>query len=145
MIAVTQRVSRACVRVNEETVGRIDRGVLVLVCAQKGDTLEQARKLAQKIIKCRMFTDEAGKMNLSVRDIHGAILAVSQFTLAADTAAGNRPSFSGAAPSEEGRALYEEFVAEVKRQEMPVQTGIFGAHMEVDLINDGPVTLLFSL
>jgi D-tyrosyl-tRNA(Tyr) deacylase len=144
MIAVTQRVARASVRVNGEIVGQVDRGVLVLVCAQRGDDPENARKLAQKIVKCRMFTDAAGKMNLSVRDIEGSILAVSQFTLAADTASGNRPSFSGAAPSEEGRALYEEFVAELKRQGLPVQTGVFGAHMEVDLINDGPVTLLFT-
>ncbi len=145
MIAVTQRVSRASVRVDGRVVGQIGQGVLVLVCAQKGDSPMKARKLAQKVIKCRMFTDEAGKMNLSVRDVGGSVLAVSQFTLAADTGSGNRPSFSGAAPSEEGRALYEEFVSEVRDQNMPVQTGVFGAHMEVELVNDGPVTFIFNL
>ena len=145
MIAVTQRVARACVRVDGKTVGQIEKGILVLFCAQKGDSPEKARKMAQKVVKCRMFTDPQGKMTLSVRDVGGSVLAVSQFTLAADTASGNRPSFSGAAPSEEGRARYEEFLSELRDQAVPVQTGLFGAHMEVELVNDGPVTFIFNL
>jgi D-tyrosyl-tRNA(Tyr) deacylase len=145
MIAVTQRVARACVRVDGKTVGQIEKGILVLFCAQKGDSPEKARKMAQKVVKCRMFTDPQGKMNLSVRDVGGSVLAVSQFTLAADTASGNRPSFSGAAPSEEGQARYEEFLSELRDQAVPIQTGLFGAHMEVELVNDGPVTFIFNL
>ncbi len=145
MIAVTQRVARACVRVDGKTVGQIEKGILVLFCAQKGDSPEKARKMAQKVVKCRMFTDPQGKMNLSVRDVGGSVLAVSQFTLAADTASGNRPSFSGAAPSEEGQARYEEFLSELREQAVPIQTGLFGAHMEVELVNDGPVTFIFNL
>ena len=145
MIAVTQRVARACVRVDGKAVGQIGKGILVLFCAQKGDAPEKARKMAQKVVKCRMFTDPQGKMTLSVRDVGGSVLAVSQFTLAADTASGNRPSFSGAAPSEEGRARYEEFLSELRDQAVPIQTGLFGAHMEVELVNDGPVTFIFNL
>lgn len=141
MIALLQRVSSASVTVEEQCIGRIGAGLMVLVCAVREDTEQKARELAQKLMRYRVFTDDAGKMNLSVRDIGGALLLVSQFTLAADTRSGNRPSFSLAAPPDLGRACYEAFVDECRRSGLEVQTGKFGAHMQVALVNDGPVTI----
>lgn len=141
MIALLQRVSRADVVVDGKTVGAVGRGLLVLVCAEKGDTDEKAVKLAAKLLKFRVFPDEAGKMNRSVKDISGELLLVSQFTLAA----GNRPSFSPAADPETGRRLYELFVDEVRKSGLKTETGVFGAHMQVSLTNDGPVTFTLRL
>ena len=146
MLALIQRVRRARVDVAQETVGTIGPGLLVLVCAEQGDTEAQGDKLLAKILKLRIFSDADGKMNLSVQDMDGAgtqggLLIVSQFTLAADTAGGNRPSFTGAAAPDEGRRLFDAFVAEARRQHPVVQTGIFAADMLVELVNDGPVTI----
>ena len=141
MIALLQRVSSASVTVEEQCIGRIGAGLMVLVCAVREDTEQKARELAQKLMRYRVFTDDAGKMNLSVREIGGALLLVSQFTLAADTRSGNRPSFSPAAPPDLGRACYEAFVDECRRSGLEVQTGQFGAHMQVALVNDGHVTI----
>lgn len=145
MIALLQRVSRADVVVDGKTVGAVGRGLLVLICAEKGDTDEKAVKLAAKLLKFRVFPDEAGKMNRSVKDVAGELLLVSQFTLAADTTSGNRPSFSPAADPETGRRLYELFVAEVRESGLKTETGLFGAHMQVSLTNDGPVTFTLRL
>nr|WP_315246373.1 D-aminoacyl-tRNA deacylase [uncultured Albidiferax sp.] len=141
MKAVLQRVREARVVIAGETVGAISHGLLVLLCAERGDTDAQADKLLAKILKLRIFGDAAGKMNLSLQDVAGGLLVVSQFTLAADVAGGNRPSFTGAAPPAEGRRLYDYFVAQAQRVHSPVQTGQFGADMEVHLVNDGPVTI----
>lgn len=141
MKAVLQRVAEARVLVEGETVGQIGCGLLVLVCAERGDAEAQADKLLAKILKLRIFSDEAGKMNLSVQDVKGGLLLVSQFTLAADASGGNRPSFTGAAAPEEGRRLYNYFVAEARAQHPEVQTGQFAADMKVHLVNDGPVTI----
>ena len=141
MITVLQRVSQACVRVDGEVIGQIDHGLLVLLCAEQGDTDALADKLLAKILKLRIFGDEAGKMNRSVQDVGGGLLVVSQFTLAADVAGGNRPSFTQAARPDEGRRLYEHFVAQARAAHPVVQTGRFAADMKVSLINDGPVTL----
>lgn len=122
-------------------IGQIDAGFLVLVCAMKGDTPANSAKLAAKISKLRVFKDDAGKMNLSLKDTGGSALIVSQFTLAGDTASGNRPGFSAAAPPDEGRALYQQFIADMTGLDIPVATGEFGADMAVELVNDGPVTL----
>jgi D-tyrosyl-tRNA(Tyr) deacylase len=129
------------VEVAGRTVGAIGPGLLVLVCAEPADTPLQARKLVDKLLKLRVFADDAGKMNRSVQDISGGLLVVSQFTLAADTQGGNRPSFSGAASAELGRALYDETLRLAREQHSPVQAGIFGADMQVHLVNDGPVTI----
>lgn len=144
MLALLQRVSEASVKVNGTVIGQIDKGLMVLVCAQKGDTEEKARKLAQKLLRYRVFSDENGKMNLSVSDIGGDVLLVSQFTLAADTNTGNRPSFTPAADPETGRRLYETFVREVRLSGLKTETGEFGADMKVALINDGPVTFMLK-
>ena len=141
MIALLQRVSRASVYVDGEQIGAIGRGLLVLVCAEHGDNDAVADKLLAKILKLRVFADEAGKMNRSVQDVGGALLVVSQFTLAADVSGGNRPSFTGAAPPAEGKRLYEYFLQRAKLVHPQVQSGRFGADMQVDLVNDGPVTL----
>lgn len=122
-------------------MGAIGQGLLVLVCAEPADTAAQAGKLVEKILKLRVFADDAGKMNRSVQDVAGGLLIVSQFTLAADTAGGNRPSFSGAAPAEQGRALYEEMLRLAREQHPTVHAGVFGADMQVHLVNDGPVTI----
>lgn len=124
-----------------ETVGEIAQGLLVLVCAEKGDTDAQADRLLAKILKLRIFSDDAGKMNLSVQDVKGGLLIVSQFTLAADVSCGNRPSFTAAAPPDEGRRLYDYVVAQARAQHPVVETGQFGADMRVELVNDGPVTI----
>ena len=141
MISVIQRVRRARVQVAGETVGEIGPGLLVLVCAQPGDTEAQAAKLVDKLLKLRVFSDEAGKMNRSVQDVQGGLLIVSQFTLAADTSGGNRPSFTGAAPAELGRHLYERVLQLARERHPQVAAGVFGADMQVELVNDGPVTI----
>jgi D-aminoacyl-tRNA deacylase len=141
MKALLQRVAEARVVIEGETVGRIGPGLLVLVCAERGDGEAQADKLLAKILKLRIFSDEAGKMNLSVQDVQGGLLVVSQFTLAADASGGNRPSFTGAAAPEEGRRLYDYFVAQALALHPEVQTGRFAADMKVHLVNDGPVTI----
>ena len=141
MLAVVQRVREAKVVVDGRTIGEIGQGLLVLVCAERGDAEAQADKLLAKLLKLRIFSDEAGKMNRSVQDVGGGLLLVSQFTLAADTSGGNRPSFTNAAPPQEGRSLYESFVAKARAAHALVQTGEFGADMQVHLVNDGPVTI----
>ncbi len=146
MLGLVQRVRRASVVVEGGTVGAIGQGLLVLVCAEQGDTELQGDKLLAKLLKLRIFSDLEGKMNLSVQDMDGAgtqgeLLIVSQFTLAADTSGGNRPSFKGAAAPAEGRRLYDYFVARARAAHPVVQTGIFAADMLVELVNDGPVTI----
>lgn len=141
MLAVLQRVSEARVIVDGETIGEIGPGLLALVCAERGDTPAEADKLLAKLLKLRIFSDEAGKMNRSVQDVAGGLLIVSQFTLAADTAGGNRPSFTNAADPQTGKALYEHFVARAQAAHPIVQTGRFAADMKVQLVNDGPVTI----
>lgn len=146
MLALVQRVSEARVRVDGEVIGEIGAGLLVLVCAERGDTEAQADKLLAKLLKLRIFSDEAGKMNRAVTDLdgrgtHGGLLLVSQFTLAADTAGGNRPSFTNAAPPDEGRRIFDHFVASARAAHPIVQTGRFAAEMKVELINDGPITI----
>ena len=140
MIVVLQRVTQAKVDIDEQTVGKIDKGLMVLVCAERGDTDEKARLLAQKLLRYRVFEDENGKMNLSVSDVKGGLLLVSQFTLAADTNHGNRPSFTPAAPPDEGKRLFDLFVQEIQKSGLLVQTGRFGAYMRFSLVNDGPWT-----
>ena len=141
MIALLQRVARASVTVEQELVGRIGPGLLVLLCAEHGDSEQEADRMLTKILKLRIFGDDAGKMNRSVQDVGGGLLLVSQFTLAADTRAGNRPSFTGAAPAALGRALYEETLRLARERHAPVQAGVFGADMQLHLVNDGPVTI----
>lgn len=141
MISVLQRVREARVDVNGQTVGAIGAGLLVLVCAERGDTEMEADKLLAKILKLRIFSDAAGKMNQSVQDTGGGLLLVSQFTLAADTTGGNRPSFTQAAAPDEGRRLYDYVVAQARKAHPEVATGQFAADMQVHLINDGPVTI----
>lgn len=140
MRALVQRVSEASVTVDGDSVGQCDHGLLILICAMRGDTNADALKLATKLSKLRIFHDDAGKMNLSVRDVAGSALVVSQFTLAANTK-GNRPGFSNAADPATGKQLYEAFTDHLVHTGVPVQTGIFGADMKVALINDGPVTI----
>ena len=141
MITVLQRVSEASVRVDGQMIGQIGQGVLVLLCAEQGDTEAVADRLLAKVLKLRIFADEAGKMNRSVQEVGGGLLVVSQFTLAADVAGGNRPSFTQAAKPEEGRRLYEHFVARARAAHPLVQTGQFAADMQVALVNDGPITI----
>ncbi len=140
MRAVLQRVSRASVSVDGTTVGEIGPGLMILVCAMQGDTEAQADKLAAKIAKLLIFKDDQGKMNLSVKEAGNAALIVSQFTLAADLR-GNRPGFSPAASPEEGKRLYEHFTTRIAAEGIAVQTGVFGADMDVSLVNQGPVTI----
>ncbi len=141
MKAVLQRVSEARVTVEGELIGAIGQGLLVLLCAERGDAEAVADKLLAKILKLRIFADEAGKMNRSLQDIGGGLLLVSQFTLAADTSGGNRPSFGQAAAPDEGRRLYDYFVVQARAAHPLVQTGRFAADMRVSLVNDGPVTI----
>ncbi len=140
MKALIQRVSEASVRVDGTVVGQIGPGLLILICAMEGDTDAQAQTLATKIAKLRIFRDDAGKMNLSVRDMGGAALIVSQFTLAADLR-GNRPGFSTAAKPDEAKRLYDHFTALIADQGIATANGVFGADMAVGLTNDGPVTI----
>lgn len=140
MRAVLQRVTRASVSVDGAVVGEIGAGLLILICAMQGDGVTEADKLASKIGKLRIFKDDAGKMNLSIKDVGGAALVVSQFTLAADLR-GNRPGFSYAAAPDEGKRLYEYFSGRIVAEGISVANGIFGADMDVSLNNDGPVTI----
>jgi D-tyrosyl-tRNA(Tyr) deacylase len=141
MIGLIQRVTRASVRVGERIVGEIGAGLLVFVCAERGDRERQVEQLVGKVTSLRVFPDSAGKMNRSVRDVGGGLLLVPQFTLAADTRSGTRPSFTPAAPPDEGQLLFERFVEVARRSYPQVATGEFGAMMQVELVNDGPVTL----
>lgn len=144
MRAVVQRVSQAEVTVDGESVGKIARGFLVLLGVAVDDKPADAVAVASKIVGLRVFEDEAGKMNLSLAEVGGAVLAVSQFTLLADCRQGRRPSFTAAAPPELANRLYQEFIAEVRGLGIPVETGRFQADMQVALVNDGPVTLLID-
>ncbi|MDL5035575.1 D-aminoacyl-tRNA deacylase [Comamonas resistens] len=141
MMSVIQRVKQARVEVDGRITGQIGQGLLALVCAERGDTEAEADKLLAKMLKLRIFSDEAGKMNKSLQDVGGGLLVVSQFTLAADTRGGNRPSFTAAAAPDEGRRLYEYFVDQARAAHAQVQTGEFAADMQVHLVNDGPVTI----
>lgn len=141
MISVLQRVASARVEVAGETVGAIDQGLLMLLCAEPEDTPAVAQRLLSKVLKLRIFEDDAGKMNRSLQDVGGGLLVVSQFTLAADVSGGNRPSFTAAAPPEQARALYEQFVTLARDQHPVVQTGRFATDMKVHLVNDGPITI----
>ncbi len=141
MIALLQRVSQARVDIAGETVGAIGPGLLVLLCAEPTDTEATGQKLLNKILKLRIFADDAGKMNRSLQDVGGGLLIVSQFTLAADVSGGNRPGFTNAAPPALGEALYDAFVAAARTAHPVVATGRFGADMAVHLVNDGPVTI----
>lgn len=140
MIALIQRVSQASVMAAGQVTGSISKGLLVLLCAERGDTEVQVDILLKKMLRYRVFGDEAGKMNLSVQDVQGGLLIVSQFTLAADTRSGTRPSFGPAADPAKGKALYEHFVTQAQASALTIQTGVFGADMQVSLTNDGPVT-----
>ncbi|HEX7384938.1 MAG TPA: D-aminoacyl-tRNA deacylase [Burkholderiaceae bacterium] len=145
MIALAQRVAHAAVRVDGRSVGAIGRGLLVFVCAEPADDETLADRLVERLLKLRVFADAAGKMNRSVVDVGGALLVVSQFTLAADLSGGHRPSFSGAAPAAQGRALYDRVLATARSRHPLVEAGEFGAHMEVESVNDGPVTIPITL
>lgn len=140
MIGLLQRVSFCKVTVDSQVIGEIEQGLMVLVGVEKGDTKESANKLLQKLLKYRVFSDDNDKMNLSVSDINGGLLLVPQFTLAADTNSGLRPSFSSAAPPEQGKNLFTYLVEQAKSQFPNVESGQFGADMKVELLNDGPVT-----
>jgi D-tyrosyl-tRNA(Tyr) deacylase len=140
MIALLQRVTHASVVVDSNVIGTIDAGLLVLVCAERGDTEKESDALLEKLLAYRVFSDEAGKMNRSVKDVQGGLLLVPQFTLAADTRSGTRPSFTPAASPEEGKKLFDYFVLQAHAKHAQVHTGQFGAHMQVSLTNDGPVT-----
>lgn len=141
MQVLLQRVSEASVTVEHVVVGQIGQGLLVFVCAEQGDVDTTATRMLDKILKLRIFADENGKMNRSIHDVSGAMLIVSQFTLAADTSKGTRPSFGRAAAPEQARLLYDGFVALARQSRLDVQTGIFAADMKVALVNDGPVTI----
>jgi D-tyrosyl-tRNA(Tyr) deacylase len=141
MIGLLQRVSEARVAVAGEVVGAIGPGLMVLVCAERGDDASSAERLLERLLDCRVFSDAEGKMNLSVRDVAGGLLLVPQFTLAADTRKGNRPSFAPAAPPEEGRRLFEHMLDKARARHAPVEAGRFGADMQVTLVNEGPVTI----
>ncbi len=141
MIALVQRVRQARVEVAGAAVGAIGPGLLVFVCAEPADTPAQAARLLDKLLRLRVFADDAGKMNRSVQDVGGGLLLVSQFTLAADTSSGNRPSFTAAAPAALGQALYDELLRLARARHPVVEAGVFGADMQVSLVNDGPVTI----
>lgn len=145
MRALLQRVTEASVSVEGTVTGATGPGLMILVCAMQGDGPDKARALAEKIVKLRIFRDENGKTNRSLADTGGGALVVSQFTLAADTSRGNRPGFSQAAPPEEGRALYELFADHLESLGVAVGRGVFGAEMQVALVNDGPMTIWLDL
>jgi D-tyrosyl-tRNA(Tyr) deacylase len=145
MRAVCQRVSEARVRVAGTVVGEIGTGLCILLGVARGDTAEEAARLAAKIARLRIFPDDEARFDRSVVDVGGSALVVSQFTLLADTAKGNRPSFTDAAPPEEAEPLYERFCVALRELGVPVQTGVFGAKMEVSLVNDGPVTIILDV
>ena len=141
MFGLIQRVSEASVTVQGTVTGRIGVGLLVLVCAEPQDTELQAERLVSKLLNLRIFADASGKMNRSVLDVGGGLLFVSQFTLAADTSGGNRPSFTAAAPAAQGREIYDCVLRAAQRRHPQVQAGLFGADMKVSLVNNGPVTI----
>ena len=145
MRIVLQRVSRATVRVEQRKITSIDKGIVLLIGIGKGDEVLDLPRLAQKVVDLRIFEDQAGKMNRSLRDVEGEILAVSQFTLYGDTKKGRRPSFSKAASPQEAKPLFDAFISALKAKGVPVKTGVFGAMMEVELVNDGPVTFILEL
>ena len=140
MIGLLQRVSRAAVRVGGKTVGSIDAGLLVLVGVERGDAEAQAQRLLERLLGYRVFGDAEGRMNLGLKDVGGGLLLVPQFTLPADTRKGMRPSFTPAAAPEDGRRLFDWLVEQARARHAPVATGVFGAEMQVELVNDGPVT-----
>ena len=144
MRAVVQRVTQASVTVDGELLGRIGKGLLILLGVADGDTRELTEKMADKICRLRIFEDENGKTNLSLADVGGELLVISQFTLYADCRKGNRPSFTGAARPETAIPLYEAFIARCRESGLPVETGEFGADMKIDLLNDGPVTIVID-
>jgi D-tyrosyl-tRNA(Tyr) deacylase len=144
MRVLLQRVARAAVSVDGEEVGAIGRGLLALVGVGHEDDQAAARGLAAKTARLRVFADDAGLMNLALGDVSGAVLAVSQFTLYADTRRGNRPGFTGAARPDHGEAIYTAYVEALRAEGVAVETGVFGAHMQVELVNDGPVTILLE-
>lgn len=144
MRALLQRVKRATVTVDADVVGEIGPGLLVFLCAEAGDDEAETEFFARKIAGMRIFADAEGRLNRSVGDVGGAALVVSQFTLAATWRKGNRPSLSGAAPPDLGQRLYDHFCRQLENEGIPVRTGRFGAHMEVSLVNDGPVTIWMS-
>jgi len=141
VIALVQRVTRARVEVDAVVVGAIDAGLLVLVCAEPADTEAQASRLVDKLLRLRIFSDASGRMNHCLQDTDGGLLLVSQFTLAADTSSGNRPGFSAAAPPEQGLRLFDTVLRLARERHPRVEAGVFGAHMQVHLVNDGPVTI----
>lgn len=145
MRIVLQRVGRATVRVEQRKITSIDKGILLLIGIGKGDEVLDLPQLAQKVVDLRIFEDQAGKMNRSLRDVEGEILAVSQFTLYGDTKKGRRPSFSKAASPQEAKPLFDAFITALKAKGVPVKAGVFGARMEVELVNDGPVTFILEL
>ncbi|WP_442595909.1 D-aminoacyl-tRNA deacylase [Parapusillimonas sp. JC17] len=145
MKAVIQRVSQASVSIDDLIAGRISKGLLVLICAETADTESTADRLLAKLLKLRVFSDAAGKMNRSIQDVEGGLLIVSQFTLAADVWSGNRPGFTGAADPKTGERLYDYFVQAARKLHPIVETGAFGANMQVNLVNDGPVTIPIQL
>jgi len=144
MLGLIQRVSSASVVIDQKTIGEIDQGILLFIGVQKHDVIGSTEKLLRKVLSYRMFSDPRGKMNLSLSDINGGLLIVSQFTLAADTKKGLRPSFSSAAPPEHAEDLYNHFVSQASQQHLKVQNGRFGADMQVCLVNDGPVTFMLE-
>ena len=141
MIALVQRVRQARVEISAQVVGEISAGLLLFVCAEHADTEATAEKLIDKVLKLRIFSDAAGKMNLSLQDVGGGLLIVSQFTLAANVSAGNRPSFTAAAAAEHGRRLFQHALVHARARHATVASGEFGADMQVSLVNDGPVTI----
>lgn len=145
MIAIIQRVSSACVNVDGSEVGKIGKGILLLLGVEKTDTQVELEKLANKVHHYRIFNDDQGKMNLSLLDVGGQLLVVSQFTLVAQTDKGNRPGFSSGASPQHGKVIYDAFVKHVNKQYGECQTGIFGANMQISLVNDGPVTFQFKV
>ena len=145
MITIIQRVSYATVTVNKKDIGKIDHGILALVAVEKEDTEKEANRLLERILNYRIFSDQDGRMNLSLRDCNGGLLLVPQFTLAADTRKGNRPSFTSAAPPEQGKMLFDYFLQRAKNIYPAVECGQFGADMQVSLINDGPVTFTLQV
>lgn len=144
MKALFQRVSEARVAINDETVGKISKGLLVFLCAVKGDVDKDLDYIVKKVAQLRMFEDDQGKMNLSVMDIEGEVLVISQFTLAASSRKGNRPSFEAAEVPDRARAIYDTFVMKLRETGLPVQTGVFAESMSVSLTNEGPVTILID-
>ncbi len=144
MKLVIQRVTNASVKVNDKIVGQIGKGFMVLLGVSDEDTVEDANLLVKKLCNLRIFSDENGKMNLSIKSIQGELLIISQFTLYADCSSGNRPSFTNAGKPEHAKQLYEYFIEECKKQDLKVEHGIFGEHMQVTLTNDGPVTILLE-